>query len=135
MPALLSEKKIAEALAHLQRDGLRLQLLGVAAHIANSPSKAMIFGDPDRRADDVPERGLAGRGGDADARRPAVDVVRDVRRFDVPGQRANAAALGLREQRMIGEPLIGQQGLQGAGAAPESQRVDRAAWPTSGATW
>ena len=60
-----------------------------------------------------------------DAGRAAVDVVRHVGRLDVPRQRADAAAPGLREQRMVGESLIGQQGLQGAGAAPEAQRVDR----------
>ena len=63
----------------------------------------------------------------ADARGTAVDVVALIDRFDVPGQRVNAAPalLRLREQRIIGEPLILQQRLQRAGAAAEAERVDR----------
>jgi hypothetical protein len=38
-----------------------------------------------RRAEDVPERGLAGGGGDADTRRSAIDVVGQVDRLDVAG--------------------------------------------------
>ena len=114
-----------QALAHLERDGLRLQLLGVARAHRELALEGDDLGRPGRRADEVPERGLARGGGDADPRGAAVDVVRHVRRFDVPRQRANAAALGLREQRMVGEPLVGQQGLQGAGSAPEPQRVHR----------
>ena len=95
------------------------------AHIANSPSKATIFGESIGGADDVPERGFAGRGRDADARGAAVDVVGDVGRFDVAGERADAASLGLGEQRMIGEAVIFEQRLQRAGAAPEAERVDR----------
>ena len=80
---------------------------------------------PHRRADDVPERGFSGGRGDADARWPAVDVVGDIGRLDVPGERPDAPSLGLREQRMIGQPLIGQKRLQRSGAAAESQRIDR----------
>ena len=44
-----------------------------------------------------------------------------------PGERVNAAPafLRLREERVVGEPLILQQRLQRAGAAAEAERVDR----------
>ena len=76
-------------------------------------------------ADNIPERRFAGRGGDADSGRAAVDVVGDVDAFRVAGERLDAARLGLREQRMVAKTMILQQVLQGAGAAAESQRVDR----------
>ena len=85
----------------------------------------MIFGAADAGADDVPERRLARRRGDADARRAAVDVVGDVDALRVAGERLDAARLGLREQRMVGQPLVLQQRLQRAGAAAEAERVDR----------
>ena len=47
--------------------------------------------------------------------------------FGMAGQRLDAARLGLGEQRMVGEAVILQQSLQRARAAPESQRIDRAA--------
>ena len=114
-----------EALADLERDGLGLQLLSVARAHRELALEGDDLGRSRRRADEVPERGLPGGGGDPDARRPAVDVVRHVRRLDVPGQRADAAPLGLGEQGMVGEPLVREQGLERAGAPPEAERVDR----------
>ena len=40
-------------------------------------------------------------------------------------ERTNAAAFGLRKQRIVFHPRVLQQRLQRARAAPESQRVDR----------
>ena len=40
-------------------------------------------------------------------------------------QGADAAQLGLREQRVVGQAVIGEQGGQGAGPAPEPETVDR----------
>ena len=85
----------------------------------------MIFGAAMPRADDVPERRLPRRRGDADARRAAVDVVGDVDALRVAGERLDAAMARLREQRMVGEPLVLQQRLHRAGAAAEAERVDR----------
>ena len=52
----------------------------------------MIFGRTRWRADEIPERRLARRGRDADARRSAVDVVGDVGAFGVAGERAGCRA-------------------------------------------
>ena len=82
------------------------------------------LGRGDTRAHDVPERSLAGRGRDADSRRPAVDVVGDVGALGMSGKGTNAAQLRLREERMIGEPVVLQQRHR-AGTAPETERVDR----------
>ena len=40
-------------------------------------------------------------------------------------QGADAAQPGLREQRVVGQAVIGEQGGQGAGPAPEPETVDR----------
>ena len=115
----------AEPLAGLHGQRLRLELLGVpGAH------RELAFeGDDLRRVDagaeEVPEGRFAGSGCEADARRAAVDVVRDVGGFDVAGQRADSAAFGLGEQRMIGEAVVFEQRREGAGAAPEAERIDR----------
>ncbi len=115
----------AQPLAGLHGHRLRLQLLSVpGAH------RELAFERDDLRrvdagAEEVPEGGLAGRGREADARGAAVDVVGDVGRFDVAGERADSAALGLGEQRMIGEAVVLEQRREGAGAAPEAERVDR----------
>ena len=77
------------------------------------------------RANEVPEGRLARCRGDANARRPAVDVVGQIGGFGVPGQRADAADLGLGEQGVVRQPVVLQQRRQGAAPAPESQRVDR----------
>ena len=61
------------------------------------------------RADNIPERGLPGGRGDADAGRPAVHVVGDIDGFRMARQRFDAAQFRLREQRMIGQALILQQ--------------------------
>ena len=86
------------------------------------------------RAHHVPERRLAGGGGDADARRAAVDVVGDVGALGVPGERPDAARLRLREQRMVGETVVLQQRRQRARAAAEAERVDAAASRRAGST-
>ena len=77
------------------------------------------------RSHEVPERRLAGRRGDADPRRTAVHVIRQVRRLRVTRQRADPANLRLREQRVIGQPVVLQQRVQRLATAPEPQRVDR----------
>ena len=81
------------------------------------------FGGPGR-ADDVPERGLAGGGGDADAGGAAIDVVGDVDGFRVAGEGFDAAQFGLGEERMVGESLGFEESFQSAGAAAESEGVD-----------
>ena len=93
----------AQPLADLERQRLRLQLLRVAGAERELTFERNHFGLIDRRADHVPERRLAGGGGEADARRPAVDVVALIDRLDVPGERVDAAAalFGLREQRVV----------------------------------
>ena len=58
------------------------------------------------RADDIPERGFAGGGGDADAGGAAVDVVGDVDGFGMAGESFDAAEFGLGEERMVGQALI-----------------------------
>ena len=127
MPALLSDSMHAQALADLQRQRLRLELLRVAFGHGELAFEGDDLGRIDRAPDHVPERRLAGRRGDADAGRPAIHVVGDVGAFRMAGQRLDAARLGLREQRMIGQTVILQQRLQRARAAAEPQRVDRAA--------
>ena len=114
-----------EPLAGLQRDGLGLQLLRVAGAHREFAFERHDLRRPHRCADNVPERGFSSGGGDADARWSAVDVVGDVGGLDVPGERPDAPPLRLRERRMIGQTVIGQQRLQRAGAAAESQRIDR----------
>ena len=117
----------AETLADFQRERLRLQLLRVAGAQRELPFERDHFRLIDGRADHVPERRFAGGRREADARGTAVHVVALIDRFDVPGERVNAAAafFRLREQRIVGEPLILQQRLQRAGAAAEAERVDR----------
>ena len=83
------------------------------------------LGRVDAGAEEVPEGGFASRSREADARGAAVDVVRDVGGFDVTGERADPATLGLGEQGMIGETVVLQQRREGAGAAPEAERIDR----------
>ena len=75
----------------------------------------------------VPERGLARGRCEADARRPSVDVVALIDRFDVARERVDAAPAFpcLGEERVVGEPLVLKQRLQRAGAAAETERVDR----------
>ena len=118
-------EKDPEALADLHGDGLCLQLLGVAG----GHRKFAFERDDLRRAgwstDEIPERRFARGGRDADARRPAVDVVGDVGRLDVARQRADAAAFRLREARVIGEAGVFQEIFQRARAAAEAERVDR----------
>ena len=80
---------------------------------------------PHGGAHDVPERCLSRGRRDPDARGAAVDVVGEIGGLDVPGQRPDAASLRLGEQRMVRQPLVREQRPQRAGAAAESQRVDR----------
>ena len=124
----------AEPLADLQRQRLRLQLLRVAGAHRELAFERDDLRRVDRRADDVPERGLAGGGRDADARGAAVDVVGDVGGFDVAGERADAAAFGLREQRMIGEAVVLQQRLRARRRRAGSRARRPTASRASGAT-
>ena len=113
----------AQALAHLLGDGLRLHLLRVPGghrelalqghHLRRRP-----------RPHEVPEGGLAGGGGDADAGGAAVDVVDEIGGLGMAGQRADAAQPGLGEQRVAGEAGVGQQGPQRPRPAAEAQAVD-----------
>ena len=64
------------------------------------------------RSHHVPESRLARRGGDADARRPAVNIVGHVGGLGVASQRPDSANLGLRHQRMVSEIEIPEQRLQ-----------------------
>jgi hypothetical protein len=114
----------AEPLAHLERDGLGLDLLGMPLGHGELALERNDLGRAHRSAHDVPERGLPRRRRDPHARRTAVDVVGDVGGFDVPGQGPDAPSLGLGKQRMIRQTVIREQGFQRAGAPEESQRVD-----------
>ena len=89
-----------QPLAHALRHRLRLELLRVPGRHGELAFDGDHLG---RRpgAHEVPERGFSGGGGDADAGRPAIDVVDEIRGFRVPGQGAYAAQLGLREQRVV----------------------------------
>ena len=51
-----------------------------------------------------------------------------------PDSDADAAPLRLGEQRVVGEPVVREQGLQRAGTAPEAERVDWQHGQSSGAT-
>ena len=73
----------AQPLAHLQRQRLRLQLLRVTGAERELAFERDDLRLVDRRADHVPERGLAGGQRQPDARRAAVDVVALIDRFDV----------------------------------------------------
>ena len=117
----------AQPLAHLECERLRLELLRVAGAERELPFERDDLRLVDRRADHVPERGLARGRCEADARRAAVDVVALIDRFDVARERVDAAPafLGLGEERVVGEPLVLKQRLQRAGAAAETERVDR----------
>ncbi len=64
------------------------------------------LGPIDSGARHVPERRLAGRGGNTDAGRSAIHVIGDVYAFGVARQRLDAACFGLGEQRMVGQPLV-----------------------------
>ena len=85
MPALLSEIITRSRLPTFSASACVFSSCAWPSVIANSPSKAMIFGAADAGADHVPERGLAGGGGDADAGGAAVDVVGDVGALGVAG--------------------------------------------------
>jgi hypothetical protein len=114
-----------QPLADLERQRLRLQLLGVPLGHGEFALEGDHLRPAEAGADDVPERRLARRGGHADARRAAVDVVGDVDALRVAGERLDAARFRLREQRVVGEPMVLQQRLHRAGAAAETERVDR----------
>ena len=115
----------AQPLAHLERQRLRLQLLRMPFGHRELAFEGDDLRRRDARADDVPERGLARRGGDADARRAAVDVVGDVDALGMAGQRLDAARLAWANSGWSASPCILQQRLQRAGAAAEAERVDR----------
>ena len=83
MPALLSEIITRSRLPTFIASACVFSSCAWPSVIANSPSNAMIFGPAHAGARHVPEGGLAGGGGDADARRAAVDVVGDVDAFGV----------------------------------------------------
>ena len=125
MPALLSENITRRRLPTFSASACVLSSCAWPSDIANSPSNAMTFGDsigaPTMSQNAALPAAVAMPMPDGP---PLTSLVTSMR-LDVAGQRADAAALGLREQRMIGEPLILQQRLQRAGAAAEAQRVDR----------
>ena len=114
----------AQALAHLLGDGLGLELLGMAGGHGELALQGHHL-QRRRGAGEVPERGLAGGGADADAGGAAVDVVGQVGGLGVAGEGADAAQAGLGEARVVGQPVVGQQGGQRAGAAAEAEAVDR----------
>ncbi len=116
----------AKPLADLQRERLRLQLLRVTGAQRELAFEGDHLGLAHGRAHHVPERGLPGCARQAHPRRSAVDVIALVDRLDMARQRVNAAAalFRLREQRLVGEPLLLKQRLERARTAPESERVD-----------
>ena len=115
----------AEPLADFERERLRLELLRVTLGHRELTFEGDDLRRVDTRAHHVPEGRLAGCGRNADSRGPTVDVVGDVGALGVSGQRANAAHLRLREERMIGKPVILEQRRHRTGAASEPERVDR----------
>ena len=88
-------KQDAQALADLQRQGLGLQFLGVAFGHGEFAFEGDDLGRELGGADEIPERGLARGGGDADAGRAAIHVVGDIGGFGVAGQSPDAAQLWL----------------------------------------
>ena len=114
----------SQPLADLLGDRRRFHLLGV-------PGRHGEFAfDGDylqavRRAHDVPERRLARGGGYADAGRPAVDVVGQVGGFGVSGERAYAAQLRLRHERVVVKPALAQQRIERLAPSAEAERVYR----------
>ena len=113
-----------QALADLQGQGLRLEFLRVAfGHGEFAFERDHLRRT--RRANHVPERGFSGGGSNADARRTAVHIVRDIHRFGVARQSFDAADFGLREKRMIGKTLSFEERLERARAAAKSQRINR----------
>ena len=89
----------AQPLADLQRERLRLQLLRVTGAERELAFERDHLRLADRRADHVPERGLARGRREADTRRSAVDVVALIDRFDVARERVDAAPAFLRLAR------------------------------------
>jgi hypothetical protein len=123
MPALLSEKKTRSRLPP-ERHRPRLQLLRMAGAQRELAFERDDLRRLDRSADDVPECRLAGCGRDADTGGAAVDVVGDVGGLMRP------------ESARIPRPFASansgwsaggcpRAGSEGAGAAPEPERVDR----------
>ena len=121
---VVQRQQDAEAFADLHGYRLRLELLGVPLGHGELALDAQDF-QAVRRPDEVPERRLARRGGDADAGRAAVHVVGHVGGLGVSCEGANAAQPGLREKRMGVEAIVLQEGWQGAGAAPEAEGINR----------
>ncbi len=115
----------AETLTHLQREGLRLEFLGMAfgegelAFESENLRRIEAHG-----AGVVPERRLARGRRDADSRGSAVYVVGKVGGFRVAGKRANAAQFRLRKERIVRQPRILQKRGQRARAAAEAKGVD-----------
>src|ERR1043166_5409231 len=73
---------------------------------------------------EVPERGFASGGGNANTRRAAIHIVGHVRRFCMACQGSNTTYLGLCKERMIGETMVLQEAPQGPGAPAKTQRID-----------
>ena len=106
-----------ESLANFERERLRLELLRVPfGHRELALEGDHLGTTVDRCAEDVPECGLAGGGGDADARRPAVHVVGQVRRFGVARQGPDPTDLRLGEQRVVCQSFVSARSVASAPA-------------------
>ena len=118
-------KQHTQALAHLQRERLRLELLRVAFGERELAFEGENLGGVEAGgAGVIPECRLPCGRGDADSGGSTVHVVGEVGGFRVARERADAALFRLREERMIGEADVLQQRGQRARAAAESKRVD-----------
>ena len=121
--SVIQRQQDTQALAHLRGHRLGFELLGMPLGHGEFALEAQHL-EAVRCPDEVPESRLARRGGDADAGRAAVHVVGHVGGLGVSGEGANAAQSGLREERVIVEAVVLQEGCQGAGAASKAEGVN-----------
>jgi len=113
----------AQALAHLQRQRLRLELL----RMTFGERKFAFKGDHlwrGWRSYHVPESGLARGRRDADPGRPSIHVIGAVGAFGVARERSNPAAFRLREPRVVFQTSILQQRPERSRSPAEPQSVD-----------
>ena len=88
--------------ADLHRHGLGFQLLSVSRTHRKSALECELWAIPSANQC-VPECGFSGSRCDTDAGRTAIDIVGNILRFNVARQCANAVALGLGKQRLVGD--------------------------------
>ena len=123
----------AQPLANLLRQRLGLQLLRMPL----GHGELALERDDFQRivsANEVPEGRLARCRGDADPRRSAVDVVGQIGGLRVPGQRADAADLGLGEQGVVRPARCPASSVARAPRPRRNPSASIASMPTLGST-